>query len=195
MKKSLYWEDESELIVRLQHGDHEAFAILYARYRPLLYSFVRQLQLLPDQAEEVVQATFEKLWESRERLIPYKGIQSYLFQIGKHLIYNEVRRNAVREKYISLLSSKEEYDEPTLHRELETLIQESIDKLSPKRRAVFQMSRIQGYSIPQIADELGLSRSTVENHLHAALKFLREQLERQGYLISFLLINNVLSYT
>jgi len=182
MKSSKVSVDERELIIGVQNGDHEAFSRLYKIYQPLLAGFLRQMQIDSESAKELIQASFEKLWEARHNLVADRPIQAYLFQIAKHRVYNEVRKNALRERHIASLSARPLNVMQDEHRELQELLRQVVEKLSPKRRQAFQMSRFEGYSNQEIADRMGLSKSTVENHLNAALREIRLKLEQYGYL-------------
>lgn len=192
MNYKKYPEGERDLIIGLRNGDHRAFSLLYAKYRPLLASFLRQMRIDSDTTEEITQAAFEKLWESRSRLMTDRPLQAYLFQIAKHRIYNEVRKNALKEKYIAHFASEIHATSPEGDHDLQELLHETMNRLSPRRQQVFRMSRIEGYSNQEIAEEMGLSKSTIENHINAALKEIRHQLEQNGYLSVLYLIYCVL---
>lgn len=183
-------EDERRWIIEMRAGDHRAFSKLYERYQVLLSGFLFRMRIDEDMIKEVVQTTFHKLWESRENLLDDRPLQAYLFQIAKHSIYNEVRKNALRETYVASLSPSNFETEHDRHHELREVLASIVEGLSPKRKEVFKLSRFEGYSNQEIAAQMGLSKSTVENHINAALKEIRVHLEKNGFLcITISLLN------
>src|SRR5690554_1973057 len=131
MNNNRQLDDEYDLIIGLRNGDHEAYSTLYKKYRPLLSGFLRKMQIDDGTIQEIFQASFQKLWESRHNLSTDRSIQAYLFQIAKHMIYNEVRKNALREKYIASLSAGHLKVIPDQQGELQELINDIVEKLSP----------------------------------------------------------------
>jgi RNA polymerase sigma-70 factor (ECF subfamily) len=123
-----------------------------------------------------------KIWEKRAQLhddVPLKG---YLFTTAHHAILNQLRRGQHQLKFQTqaatiapaVVANEAEYSE------LETLYLTALDKLPPKRREIFILSRQQGLSYPEIAQQLNLSVKTVEAQITQALKFLRTYFRAHG---------------
>jgi len=190
--------EEWELVPELRNGNPSAFRHLYGAYGPRLYGFCKRFGLAPDDAREVIQETFIRVWEHREDLRPDTSFSSYLFTIARNLIYNALRRATYWEKYLREAGLQQPAggtsSTPSDERELQRLIGEAILQLPDKCRQIFWKSRYEGFSNQQIADELAISKSTVENQLNKALKTIRKILESNGYGPAFITSYAGLSY-
>lgn len=176
---------EQALILALRNGRPPAFRLLYEDYGPRLYAFCKKFGLTPEDAREIVQETFIRVWEHRQDIRTDTSFSSYLFTIARNLVYNGLRRTAYWEKYLHDAGAGQKAESFTGHpaeeRELQHLIGEAIHQLPDKCRQIFWKSRYEGRSNQQIADELAISKSTVENQLNKALKNIRQFLEKNGY--------------
>ena len=153
----------------------------------LAYNFVRD----KDAAQDIVQEVFLRLWKNREGLNFGDKIKHYLFKATAHYALNHLRYN----KKISRVG-----DEPLQHlvassgteeigyKELELRVRSAIDRLPPKCRAIYLLSRHEGLKYAEIADTLDLSVKTVENQMGIALEKLREDL-RPFLTVEFLTIS------
>ena len=173
---------ELEQLRRLKQDDERAFDALFRHYSAMVYRFAYGYLKSRVEAEEIVQECFLKIWEKRAQLhddVPLKG---YLFTTAHHAILNQLRRGQHQLKFQTqaaavapaVVSNEAEYTE------LETLYLTALDKLPPKRREIFILSRQQGLSYPEIAQQLNLSVKTVEAQITQALKFLRTYFRAHG---------------
>lgn len=184
--------NEKELIQRLRIADSSAFGVLYEKYGPRLKAFSQRFNFSLEECEDIVQETFIKIWENRGSINPDSSFNTFLITIAKHLIYNKLRHLAYCQKYEQVIRSQYQHSTESLaDRDLQTLIDKTIMGLSDKCRQVYQKSRVDGYSNEQIAIKMNISKSTVENHLNKALKKLREELKRVGYVLVHLLILSI----
>lgn len=168
----------------LREGDPSAFRQLYERYSPRLQAFCSRFRLPPEEVAEIVQETFVRVWLHRQNLKTDAAFSTYLITIAKHLVYNNARRMAHYKKYVQQVLQEVQHDQgqQVLNRnELQQLISSAMQQLPDKCRQVFSKSRFEGYSNQQIADEMNISKSTVENQLNKALKQIRKSLETNGY--------------
>lgn len=176
---------EQELVLALRNGRAPAFRLLYEDYGPRLYAFCKKSGLSPEDAREIVQETFIRVWEHRQDIRTDTSFSSYLFTIARNLVYNVLRRTAYWEKYLYDAGVRQAAGtfavQPANERELQQLIGEAIHQLPDKCRQIFWKSRYEGRSNQQIADELAISKSTVENQLNKALRNIRQFLEKNGY--------------
>ena len=173
--------DDAKLIRLLQGGDEEAFKHTYDIYGTKLFHFVRRLGLPDEDATDVVQETFVRLWEYRWRIDAALSLDAYVFTIARNLVYNQLKRRAVKHRYLLGVLEGDQTVCEIDDRELRTLIDELVEEMPERRKAVFRMSRLEGYLNQRIAEELDISKSTVENHLNKALKHLKERLGQLGY--------------
>jgi RNA polymerase sigma-70 factor (ECF subfamily) len=145
-----------------------------------------------ENAEEIVQDIFFNIWSKRENLQINISIKSYLYQTVKNSCLNFIKHKKVEDKYKTHFIQQiqyEELNETDLESEnlLAEKIQTAIDKMPPARKKVFLMSKIDNLKYKEIAETLGISIKTVENHIGNALKFLREELtDFLPFLIFFL---------
>lgn len=171
-----------ELIDLLKKDDETAFAEIYQRHAENLAGFATSKLYSLDDARDIIHDLFLKLWEERKTIHITSGLKTYLFLLTRHRIIDKIRRNITREEYAvlskALLNSSLEPDieKQIAAKELQQTINQSLDTLSPRVKEIYQLSREENMSIPEIAEKLQLSEQTVKNQLSAALKHLRQSL-------------------
>jgi RNA polymerase sigma-70 factor (ECF subfamily) len=162
----------------MAQDDRDAFNEIYERYSLKLYLSAFKRLRSRDDASDIVQDLFFALWMKRKALNINRSLSAYLFTAVKHKVINHIESNIVRGNYLgSLNRALNEYDDSTnqtiLSRDLERHLDVGIDKLSPKMKMVFELSRRENLSVNEIADRLNLSEQTVKNQISKALKILR----------------------
>ena len=183
------FSEERSLILRLIEGDEDAFCELYATYKNRLIYFAmrflksRELKFLKsrDMAEDVFQDAFTVVWQSRRFINPDASFSSYLYTIMRNRILNQLRNAANEEKLKeSILSQALDYTEDTkrevMLNDLKSLISHALQQLTPRQREIFEMSREAQLSHKEIADKLGISVNTVQEHISTSLKLIRTYL-------------------
>jgi RNA polymerase sigma-70 factor (ECF subfamily) len=170
--------DENGLLNRLNNSDEAAFTEIYNLYwKRLFFLAAQKLQNLSE-AEEIVQDIFLDLWKRRKVFDISVGLSAYLSVCVKYKVINLLARRNQHLRYsqhaFSLSTIADLSTQHTLQFEelQEQLIKETA-KLPEKCRMVFQLSREQGYSQKQIAEQLKISEKTVESHISRALHSLR----------------------
>lgn len=172
-----------ELLARLKKGDILAYDQIYHMYIHKLFSFV--FKILKDEAdsEDIVQEVFVKLWELREQLDDHKSINSFIFTIAYNNSISIIRKRISSLKYCEHLRndsviqfSEDSFNEIEID-ELNHHIEKLIANLPEKQKRVYLFHREHGLTYPEIAEEMGISRNTVENHMVKALKYLRHNLK------------------
>ena len=134
-------------------------------------------------AEEIVHELFIWLWEKREGLNIHTSLKSYLFLSVRNRCFNYKRdtktQPSLDDTFLELegevlqeISSYEQLD----MLQLQAMVKTAIDELPPKCREIFLLSRQSELTYAQIAEELSVSRKTVENQMGIALKRLKEKL-------------------
>jgi len=173
-----YPVEEECLLSRVREGDRRAFARIYEQYRPKLCRVAYRRLRDRETAEELVQEIFTNLWVRRGQLRIEQSLDQYLYRSLRYEVMNHYRALAVRERYATQYRHGTAlHDEATQHllafNELNARVEKEIGKLPEKCRAVFELSRHQGYSTVEIAEALRISHKTVEAHVGKALKMLR----------------------
>jgi RNA polymerase sigma-70 factor (ECF subfamily) len=171
---------ELKYIKKLGEGDHQAFDILFARYYPVVKSFLQGFIKNSDIASDMAQDIFLKVWINRKAISQVHSFKAYLFRMSKNMIYDYFEHNAIIEKYDHRQQGEAKYlysdliEEELYARELSLLIDIAIGEMPLQRKRIFIMSRKKGLSNDEIAEQLKISKRTVENHITQALNDLRK---------------------
>ena len=105
-------DQEKELIIALKQGNEKAFNILYKQYWKQVYNFCRLYLTNMEEAEEVVQDVFVRLWQSRDFLRENDNFKGLLFIISRNLVFNQTRKSFNHDFYtLSLLEALENMPE------------------------------------------------------------------------------------
>ena len=179
---------EETLIQRLINGDQTAYELLFRFYYPGLVTFASRIVLDPDEAEEIVQDFFVKLWSGRKEIKKSDTLKSYFFTSVKNRALNYLKKEKISEKVRENLREMIETDQlyqPDLfvESELQSRIKTAFKKLPSRTNEVFTLSRFQGLSNDQIAEQLNISKRTVETQISNALKILREELKDYMFML------------
>ena len=175
------------MLIGVAAGNEEAFSRLVNLYRNKVFSHALTFVKSYEEAEEITQDIFVKVWANRHRLSEVKDFKNYLFILGRnHLV------SAIRKKVMDTTSNGDEEDIPgTLllpdtqveYKETYRHLINGLDRLPPQQKAVFTLSRMENLSHAEISERLGISKRTVKFHLVHALNFLREYLRYPGLLL------------
>ena len=174
---------EKELLLELRDDNQKAFEELYYLYSPRLFGKLLKLVKLESYAQEILQDVFLKVWEHRKSIDPEKSFRSFLFKIAENKAYDFFRK-AAREKNwesqliaFSLVNYNLTEEDVSQEESLRNL-EKAIAGLSPQRQQVFRLCKLQGKSYKQVSDLMGISVSTISDHIVKGTKSIRESLER-----------------
>jgi RNA polymerase sigma-70 factor (family 1) len=178
---------DEELIERLRKDDQEAFTEIYHRYAESLAAFAgAKLQNLED-ARDILHDLFVRLWEQRGSLSIQSSLKSYLFAAIRYGVIDRIRRNITRREYAGMIQALERSftlaGQDLDARELQEIIDRSLEKLPARTQEIYRLSRNDQYSVSQIAVMLELSEQTVKNQLTTALNHLRQSIVCVGLII------------
>lgn len=184
---------DQELLAGIQQGDEQAFTLLYKRYYLPLCK--KAFQRIPSIAlvEEIVQDVFVNFWKKAASLDTNGNIKAYLYATLRNKILHELRTEATRsfyrKKWEALTRTKVAAQSLNwmYARETEAKIDQVVTALSPQCREAFRLSRFEHLSYKEIAERMHLSVNTVEKHVSKALRILREELNKYGTDVSFLI--------
>lgn len=191
----------SDQIHQLSNDDKNSFKGIFNEYYQPLCHLSKYYLEDRDEAKEVVQDAFLKLWEIRQNLNPDSNLRNFLFTLVRNNCLNILKRRQIllrhHEKirwvemhyqYESLARLGDDYLE---FNELKDKIDLAIRNLPDHCRTVFEMSRFEDLKNREIAEKLGVTQKTVEAHLTKALKILRSELK--DYLPIIAAISKILS--
>jgi RNA polymerase sigma-70 factor (family 1) len=170
----------------LRRGDESAFDAVFRKYyEPLCHYAMGLTNGDPDEAEDLVQQAFVKLWEKRTSLDIAWSVKSYLYKMVHNAALNRIRHAKTREKYHQFnaqpLENAHEMPEDTLP-ELRQKFQKALQELPPQCRNIFELSRFEELKYREIAEQLQISIKTVETQMGKALKMMR--LHLSDYLVT-----------
>jgi RNA polymerase sigma-70 factor (family 1) len=172
---------EKELLIRLQQGDARAFEQIYRAYSPGLYGKLLRLLKSVPQTEEILQDVFLKIWEYRASIDIEKSFPAFLFKIAENKVYdffrNVTRNRKLQAEFIELctidytaLQEFVEEDDKSI------LLENAISMLSPQRQQVFRLCKMDGKSYKEVSELLGISQSTISDHIVKGTKSVISQL-------------------
>ena len=175
--------DERELVLRLIDGDEDAFCELYAAYKNRLLYFAMKFVKSREFAEDIFQDAFTVVWQSRRFINPDASFSSYLYTIVRNRILNQIRDMAnedkLKEHIIShAVYSANETNNKILFDDLKDVLSRALEQLTPRQREVFNISRDLQMSHKEIAEALGVSVNTVQEHISVSLKVIRAYLTK-----------------
>ena len=183
-------KNEAELLAKLAGGDERAFETIYYHYGPRLFSFVDKMVRNRRITEEIIQNVFIQLWTIRERIALVDHPTSYIFNMATNKTLDYQRKIAgdrrLLEKVMATAKSVNNDTEEQLElNESAAIVKQAIAALPEQRRIIYELSRNEGLKHEQIAEKLGISKSTVANQMVSALKQIRAFMEKRSGLFSY----------
>jgi len=147
-------------------------------------------------AKELLQDVFFKVWTRRELIDPKQSFRSYLFQIAKYTVYNFMRKKNLDKQVQDYMRQHQSegyshIEEELYEQESEAWLTQAIEQLPSRRQHIFRLCKIEGKSYAEVSEMLGVSTSTINDHIVKATKFIKEKYQDQGnvlLLISFCLL-------
>ena len=193
--------DEKELLVQLRNGNEEAFEKIYKLYSTRLYGNLLKLVKSETEAQEILQDVFLKIWENRQNIDLEKSFRSYLFKIAENKVvdfFRKAARDKKREAQLISLATNEyvQVQEMMQSDEKSAILQKAIDSLPPQRQQVFRLCKLEGKSYKEVSEQLGISVSTISDHIVKATKSIRSYFENNDQaLLSLFIVAFWASYT
>lgn len=178
----------------MANGEDAAFRELFHEYNARLLPFINKICKSEVVAEEMVQEVFLRVWVNREELAHMERPASWIFRVASNLSVSYLRSLKGKEKQ---LLSIDHITEPVAAnlleelttRELQVLIERAVLQLPPRRQQIYRLSRQEGLSHKEIAEQLSLSQNTVKDQLVISLKYIREYIYKEwGGLIPVLVL-------
>lgn len=191
------YAEEKSVLISLRSGCQRAFRQVYSMYSGRIYLNIRKMVKSEEDAVELLQEVFIKVWDKRELIDPEQPFRSYLFQIAKYTVYNFIRRNNLEKQvqaYLSLHNTAlySHVEEELYEKQYEEWLSHTIDQLPPQRKLIYKLCKIEGKTYAEVSDLLSISTSTINDHIVKATKYIKEKhgiLDKSTLLIiSFLLL-------
>lgn len=181
-----------DLVARANEGDSDAFAELVERYHRPVVHFTQRMVGSREDAEDIAQESFVRVYRYLHRLEPQAKFSTLLFGISRNLALNFLRDSGRRGRGVTYsLTDRDNQDIPledeTLRpdrlarlSEIEQRVEEGIMKLSPKHREVLVLRELQGLDYASIAKIVKCRKGTVKSRIARAREQLRAVLDEGG---------------
>ncbi len=181
---------DADLLRRCRAGDEKAFRELVTRYQRQVYSVSLRMVRSVEDAEDVTQETFVRVFRSIDRYDPGRPFGAWIFTIAARLSIDHLRRRRTRpfslvqrdpgsdeDRTLDVLDPGLQPDELTSHLEEERRAQDLIDRLPPHYKIVVMMRHQQDLSYEEIAAALHLPLGTVKARIHRARALLKDYIQ------------------
>jgi len=179
--------DDRDYVEAARKGDDGAFAALVQRHSGGLHRAVARILADESEAWDVVQMAFLRAWQRLDRYDPRWSFATWLYRIGTNLAIDLLRSRSSRERmhragsehHLRVVGESRDASDRVDHREVDWLMSQLVDALTPQQRSAFVLREIEGMETADVARALGCSTTTVRNHIFQARKTLRHELERR----------------
>ncbi len=182
MEKEKTFLLESELVSQLRRKDSKAFGYLYDHYAPSIYGVIYRILGTEEIAQDILQETFVKVWNSIEQYDTTKGkLFTWVLNIARNAAIDKLRskehKNLQQRDSLSnkLVRNKTDQDSQQIGEFIG--FNDVIKKLREEHRLIIDMMYFEGYTQAEIADKLGIPLGTVKTRARAALEHLRALLQ------------------
>jgi RNA polymerase sigma-70 factor (ECF subfamily) len=185
--------NEKALLGLVAQGDEDAFSLLFNTYSDKVYKVAYLYLKSYDLATEVVQEIFIKIWDEREKLTAVNSFDTWLPTVARNHIIDFMRKrdalDAAHQKWADGVGKEENNTDYKIRNDqYRQLLRDAVAGLPEQQRIVYQLSKEQGLTREQIAQQLSLSPLTVKTHMQKALRSVRDFLRDHGEIYLLLLL-------
>ena len=179
--------DDRELTRAARDGDDDAFAALVRRHSGGLHRAVARILYDDEEAWDVVQMAWVRAWERLDRYDSRWSFATWVYRIATNLAIDVIRARSSRERAhqagmehrLRLVGESEPSSRSAAQGEVEHILEELVEKLTPQQRSAFVLREIEGHDTADVARMLGCSATTVRNHIFQARKVLRREMSER----------------
>jgi RNA polymerase sigma-70 factor (ECF subfamily) len=177
--------DDRQLVQTILGGDTGAFEQLVRRKTSKVYALCYRIIGNPEDAKDISQLVFIKLWENMEKYDPQYAFDTWLYRMVTNVAIDFIRNRQSRENAVNsnlrLVKTSTEAEQGVIfqRKEIENVFNEIASVLSPKQKTIFIMREMEDLPSAEIAKVLGCRESTVRNHLFNARKLMQQQLQKR----------------
>lgn len=176
---------DEDLMIAVGKGDQRAFDEIYHRYSgPLLGYFMRMLWKDREKAEDFMHDIFAKLVRKPELFDPSRKFKTWVYSVANNMCKNEYKKQEVRkntsnglDEHYTVSDTNADVFSEVQDRFFKAEFKQSLDALDQKHSEVFKLRHIEGLSIKEIAEVMGISDGTVKSRLFYATKYLAKSLK------------------
>lgn len=178
-------QDDRELVRTIRQGDSDAFEQLVRRKTSKVYALCYRIIGNGEDAKDISQLVFIKLWENLEKYDPQYAFDTWLYRMVTNVAIDFMRSRQSRDNAVNsnlrLVKTATEAEQTVVvqRKEIENIFVEVSAALSPKQKTIFVMNQMEDLPSAEIAKILGCRESTVRNHLFNARKLMQQQLQKR----------------
>lgn len=175
-----------ELIERCKKGDSNAFRELVEYFQGRVYVFTFRMLCNEEDARDVVQETFIKVWRSLAKYNSALKFTTWLYTIAANCCYDHLRKGKQRKQQVDIeqvklaceLLLQDNLEQKIINEDLAAVITRLTHELTPKQKLVFTLKELEGLDVNEISAITNLSPEKIKSNLYLARKNIREQLEK-----------------
>jgi len=177
--------DDRQLVETIRGGDSDAFEQLVRRKTSKVYSLCYRIIGNPEDAKDISQLVFIKLWENLEKYDARYAFDTWLYRMVTNVAIDFIRNRQSRDNAVNsnlrLVKTAQDAEQAVVvqRKEVEAVFNDVSAVLSPKQKTIFVMNQMEDLSSAEIAKVLGCRESTVRNHLFNARKLMQQQLQKR----------------
>lgn len=178
---------ERDIISRCQQGDKEAFRWVVQTYQRMVFSLTLKMMCDEEEAKDMVQETFIRVWQSIRSYDPQKTFSTWIYTIASRLCIDRLKRAnrivALPEDQLALrrFASENDSQQSLENKEWVSIVRTIADGLSDKQRLVFTLCQLEGLPSAEVEQITGLDAKQVKSNLYVARQTIRKQLKKLGY--------------
>jgi RNA polymerase sigma-70 factor (ECF subfamily) len=177
--------DDRQLVQTIRQGDGDAFEQLVRRKTSKVYALCYRIIGNAEDARDISQLVFLKLWENLEKYDPHYAFDTWLYRMVTNVAIDFMRNKQSRDNAVNsnlrLVKTSTDAEQTVVvqRKEVESVFEQISDALSPKQKTIFVMNQMEDLPSAEIAKILGCRESTVRNHLFNARKLMQQQLRKR----------------
>ena len=178
---------ETDILIQCQNGNRDAFRNVVQTYQRLVFSLALKMLADEDEAKDVVQETFIRVWQKIGDYDVRRPFATWLYTIASRLCIDRIKRGRRLvpmpddESVLHRFAAETDNQRTLENREWVSIVRLMVADLSPKQRLVFTLCQLEGLSSDEVEQITGLSARQVKSNLYAARQTIREQLKHLGY--------------
>lgn len=178
---------ESDIIIRCQGGDKDAFRWVVNTYQQMVFSLALKMLCDEDEAKDIVQETFIRVWLSMRDYDTQRTFTTWLYTIASRLCLDILKRKthivvlSGDERVLRRIAGDTDYQRTLENSEWVSIVRLMAAQLSPKQKLVFTLSHLEGLSSEEVEHITGMDARQVKSNLYEAKQKIRKRLKELGY--------------
>ncbi len=178
---------DSQILNQCISGDRNAFRVVVKTYQRMVFSLALKMLCNEDEAKDMVQETFIKVWQNLQKFDPQKTLSTWIYTIATRLCLDRIRQqkhtyqlpddDTVLRNYATHQDGQAELE----NSEWVQLVTTLTEGLSPKQKLVFTLIQLEGLESSEVEEIAGMDSTQVKSNLYQARKNIKERLTKLGY--------------